>query len=84
MVYGSLDVYFHILVVDNTFCCLHQAAGPTGKNEEKIQVLTDKIDVLLQQVRTGTPTRIAKIKKTECQILVKIWANKLFYSVGVI
>ncbi|NWZ27865.1 LC7L3 protein, partial [Asarcornis scutulata] len=26
------------------------AAGPTGKNEEKIQVLTDKIDVLLQQV----------------------------------
>uniref|UniRef100_A0A8C2QZ41 RNA-binding protein Luc7-like n=1 Tax=Capra hircus TaxID=9925 RepID=A0A8C2QZ41_CAPHI len=25
------------------------AAGPTGKNEEKIQVLTDKIDVLLQQ-----------------------------------
>lgn len=30
--------------------CL-QGAGPTGKNEEKIQVLTDKIDVLLQQVR---------------------------------
>lgn len=28
-----------------------QGAGPTGKNEEKIQVLTDKIDVLLQQVR---------------------------------
>ncbi|XP_026523160.1 luc7-like protein 3 isoform X1 [Notechis scutatus] len=27
-----------------------QAAGPTGKNEEKIQVLTDKIDVLLQQI----------------------------------
>ncbi|XP_039199814.1 luc7-like protein 3 isoform X3 [Crotalus tigris] len=26
------------------------AAGPTGKNEEKIQVLTDKIDVLLQQI----------------------------------
>ncbi|XP_027510529.1 luc7-like protein 3 isoform X3 [Corapipo altera] len=25
-------------------------AGPTGKNEEKIQVLTDKIDVLLQQI----------------------------------
>uniref|UniRef100_A0A8C5IFL4 LUC7 like 3 pre-mRNA splicing factor n=1 Tax=Junco hyemalis TaxID=40217 RepID=A0A8C5IFL4_JUNHY len=24
--------------------------GPTGKNEEKIQVLTDKIDVLLQQI----------------------------------
>ncbi|NWR82343.1 LC7L3 protein, partial [Scopus umbretta] len=25
-------------------------AGPAGKNEEKIQVLTDKIDVLLQQI----------------------------------
>ncbi|KAL9833502.1 luc7-like protein 3 isoform 5-T6 [Geothlypis trichas] len=25
-------------------------SGPTGKNEEKIQVLTDKIDVLLQQI----------------------------------
>ncbi|XP_030063839.1 luc7-like protein 3 [Microcaecilia unicolor] len=27
-----------------------QAAGPAGKNEEKIQVLTDKIDGLLQQI----------------------------------
>ncbi|KAL1765793.1 luc7 3 isoform X3 [Sigmodon hispidus] len=26
------------------------AAGPTGKNEEKSQILTDKIDVLLQQI----------------------------------
>lgn len=32
-----------------------QGAGPTGKNEEKIQVLTDKIDVLLQQVRVFQP-----------------------------
>lgn len=32
------------------FYCLHQAAGPTGKNEEKIQVLADKIDVLLHQI----------------------------------
>jgi hypothetical protein len=42
---------FVFLFVDNTFHFLQQAAGPTGKNEEKIQVLTDKIDVLLQQVR---------------------------------
>lgn len=34
-------------------CTFWQGAGPTGKNEEKIQVLTDKIDVLLQQVRFG-------------------------------
>ncbi|XP_064423596.1 luc7-like protein 3 isoform X3 [Latimeria chalumnae] len=27
-----------------------QAAGPTGKNEEKIQVLTEKIEGLLQQI----------------------------------
>lgn len=35
----------------NSLLYFLQGAGPTGKNEEKIQVLTDKIDVLLQQVR---------------------------------
>uniref|UniRef100_A0ACB8EK54 Luc7-like protein 3 n=1 Tax=Sphaerodactylus townsendi TaxID=933632 RepID=A0ACB8EK54_9SAUR len=36
-----------------------QAAGPTGKNEEKIQVLTDKIDVLLQQIEElGTEGKV--------------------------
>ncbi|XP_062826623.1 luc7-like protein 3 isoform X2 [Anolis carolinensis] len=35
------------------------AAGPTGKNEEKIQVLTDKIDVLLQQIEElGTEGKV--------------------------
>lgn len=37
-------------------CTFLQGAGPTGKNEEKIQVLTDKIDVLLQQVRIFNST----------------------------